>query len=266
MRTKFVLGTFVGVLFAAALGCGSDSGTKPGGSGGAQGGGTGGASGSGGSGSGGAGTGGAGTGGAGSGGSVGTGGSAPSDAPVDQTTTSDGSAGEVSGDAPASTAFQFKCGGLVMMGNTLVFPPRHSAPMNISPPFSWGTGPAGTMSYAITMYDLSIGNPHFAMWDIPSTETGLPTNIPHVAMPGPPAPAGMRQTPNGFQGPGGTTMNMYEIRLWALKVAQLPNPGTNAGAIRTRLMNDLMGAKTLVVDSQMIIARGTRGGIGMDPP
>jgi phosphatidylethanolamine-binding protein (PEBP) family uncharacterized protein len=104
------------------------------------------------------------------------------------------------------------------------------------------------------------------MWDIPASATGLPANIPHVAMPGAPAPAGMRQTANGFQGPGGPNTNMYEIRLWALKVAQLPNPGTNAGTIRTRLLADLNGAKTLVLESQVIIAKGTRGGIGTDPP
>lgn len=46
----------------------------------------------------------------------------------------------------------------------------------------------------------------------------------------------------------------------------LPNPGTNAGAIRMRLLQDMMGPKTLVIDSQVIIARGTRGGIGTDPP
>src|SRR5258708_22650540 len=122
------------------------------------------------------------------------------------------------------------------------------------------------MSYAITMFDLTIMNPHFAMWDIPAAETGLAANIPHTAMPGPPAPAGMKQTPNGFQGPGGPNTNMYEIRLWALKGPTLPNPGTNAGAIRTRLLQDMLGPKTLVVDSQVIIARGTRGGIGMHPP
>ena len=252
----FVLGTLCSlVLVAAPIGCSSDTSGTPTGSGGTTTG-SGGATGSGGSATG---SGGAGSGGAGSGGAIGSGG-VIMDAPVDQPVA------EVAPDAPPTMAFQFKCGGLVMMGADLVFPPRHSAPMNVSPPFTWGTGPAGTMSYAITMFDLSIGNPHFAMWDIPATATGLPANIPHMPMPGAPAPAGMRQTNSGFQGPGGPNMNMYELRLWALKVAQLPNPGNNAGAIRTRLLADLNGPKALVLESQMIIGKGTRGGIGTDPP
>jgi phosphatidylethanolamine-binding protein (PEBP) family uncharacterized protein len=262
MRPGLSLRTIYGFLLAGALaGCGSNTPSSTGGTGGAGTGGAGtGGAGTGGAGTGGAGTGGVGTGGAGTGG-AGTGG-ASVDAAPDQGSMADASDG---GGDVAPGAFQFKSAGLVMMGADLVFPPRHSAPMNVSPPFSWGTGPAGTMSYAITMFDMSINNPHFAMWDIPAAETGLPANIPHTAMPGAPAPAGMRQTPNGFQGPGGPNTNMYELRLWALKVPMLPNPGTNAGAIRTRLLTDLMGAKTLVLESQVIIAKGTRGGIGTDP-
>ncbi|HET6284859.1 MAG TPA: hypothetical protein VFH73_28135 [Polyangia bacterium] len=260
MRPGLSLRTIYCFLLAAGLaGCGADAPSSTGGTGGA---GTGGA-GTGGAGTGGAGTGGAGTGGAGTGG-AGTGGAGTGGASVDAAA-DQGSMTDASGGDAAPGAFQFKSAGLVMMGADLVFPPRHSAPMNVSPPFSWGTGPAGTMSYAITMFDMSIGNPHFAMWDIPASETGLPANIPHTAMPGAPAPAGMRQTANGFQGPGGPNVNMYELRLWALKVPMLPNPGTNAGAIRTRLLTDLMGAKTLVLESQVIIAKGTRGGIGTDP-
>jgi phosphatidylethanolamine-binding protein (PEBP) family uncharacterized protein len=259
MQNRLSLKAICGTLAMVLAGCGSSGPSNSAGTGGSSG--SGGAMGTGGAGTGGsaAGTGGAGTGGApGTGGTMGTGGgtpdAGPADAPADNAGNADGG------------AWQFKSAGLVMMGDMLVFPPRHSAPMNVSPPFSWGTGPAGTMSYAITMFDTKINNPHFAMWDIPATETGLPANIPHTAMPGAPAPAGMKQTANGFQGPGGPNVNTYELRLWALKVATLPNPGANAGAIRMRLIQDMMGPKTLVIDSQIIMAFGTRGGIGTDPP
>jgi Raf kinase inhibitor-like YbhB/YbcL family protein len=52
------------------------------------------------------------------------------------------------------------------------------ADVNTSPPLSWTPGPAGTMSYAITLTDLDFQNlVHWVIWDIPSGTTALPENL-----------------------------------------------------------------------------------------
>jgi phosphatidylethanolamine-binding protein (PEBP) family uncharacterized protein len=265
------------VIFALALGAGSIACSDGGGGGGGgtggsggTGGGSGGVPGSGGAttGSGGAATGSGGAGGAGGtggsdAGATGTGGSpgdGSSDRPADTAAEvgSDGGAGDT-----AAAAFLFRCAGLVQMGDRLVFPPRHSAPTNQSPLFTWGTPPAGTMSIAITLSDRSNGNGHWAIWNIPATETMLAAGIPGGMMPGAPAPQGARQN-NGFFGPGGGGVNNYELRIWALKAPMYTYPGSPA-TMRDRLLQDFMGPKTLVLESQVIMAQGTRGGIGMNP-
>jgi phosphatidylethanolamine-binding protein (PEBP) family uncharacterized protein len=204
----------------------------------------------------------------GSGGAAGTGGNAGgTDALVDSavpndTRAADGNGGGEVGGMPS--AFTFKCGGCVMMGDRLVFPPIHSAPVNQSPPFTWGMVPAGTMSIAITLSDRTNGNGHWAIWNIPATETMLAANLPRTAMPGPPAPMGARQS-GGFAGPGGGGVNMYELRIWALKTAMYTPPTGGVAPMRDALLRDFMGAKTTVLDSQMIMVAGTRGGLGMNP-
>jgi Raf kinase inhibitor-like YbhB/YbcL family protein len=52
------------------------------------------------------------------------------------------------------------------------------AGVNTSPPLTWTAGPAGTMSYAITLTDLSINAVHWVVWDLPTGTTSLPANLP----------------------------------------------------------------------------------------
>lgn len=52
------------------------------------------------------------------------------------------------------------------------------AGVNTSPPLTWSAGPAGTMSYAVILTDLSINAAHWVIWDIPSTTTSLAAALP----------------------------------------------------------------------------------------
>ncbi|HEY2902555.1 MAG TPA: YbhB/YbcL family Raf kinase inhibitor-like protein [Polyangia bacterium] len=240
-----------------ALGCGSGGGSS--GTGGATASGSGGATGTGGAtaGSGGS----IGTGGSnGSGGETGTGGSVAGTGGTVDAATDVGSLDapvEVAPDVPAgpfaltSTAFttgmniplMYKCAqaGNLPMG------------MNISPPLAWTPGPAGTMSYAITLiHDASDMSKHWNIWDIPASVTSLPMNVDHTAMPS--APAGAKQvmvnnldgfTGYGYQGPCPQAQGqsqMYLFTVYAMKVATLPgvtsqsDPNTVYNAIQTNAL------------------------------
>jgi Raf kinase inhibitor-like YbhB/YbcL family protein len=51
-------------------------------------------------------------------------------------------------------------------------------PNGISPELDWTAGPAGTMSYVITLVDTTINNYHWSVWDIPATVLSLPAEMP----------------------------------------------------------------------------------------
>jgi Raf kinase inhibitor-like YbhB/YbcL family protein len=171
----------------------------------------------------------------GSGGTVGSGG-AGIDAPVDM----------IAVDAPKETAAEVPSGPFALTSsaftNGMNVPLMHKCAqagnppmgMNISPPFGWTSGPAGTMSYAITLNHQASGSKHWAIWDIPADVFAIPSNIDHVAMP--PTPAGSKQTRqtgaglDGFTGygylgpcPQNPGLQMYVFTLYAIKTATIPN-------------------------------------------
>lgn len=48
---------------------------------------------------------------------------------------------------------------------------------NISPQLDWSGVPAGTQSFAVTLRDVTFGQPLWAIWNIPATESGLPADL-----------------------------------------------------------------------------------------
>lgn len=126
---------------------------------------------------------------------------------------------------------------------------------NISPPLSWGPGPAGTKSYAIVM--MHVPNPeHWVIWDIPANVTSLPENVEHAAMPA--VPAGSKQSLvdlDGFQGSGYlgpcpqavNSVQSYRFTLYALDVETVPglsatsNPTQAATAVKAHLVAGSQG-------------------------
>ncbi|HVU51572.1 MAG TPA: hypothetical protein VHL80_12845, partial [Polyangia bacterium] len=176
---------------------------------------------------------------------------------------SDGGAGNggTSGAAGTSVdagAFTLSSTSFKMVDGGLVFPAAQSAPMNQSPELMWTMPPAGTMSLALTIFDATAKNTHFILYDIPLTPMMLPADLPRGAMPT--TPAGARWisafggTP-GYEGPGGGTINNYEVVLWAIKDAHLDVGNMSLNQIHSTLLPmESLG-------SAQILAKGTRNGL-----
>ena len=96
--------------------------------------------------------------------------------------------------------------------------------MNLSPELVFANIPAGTMSFAVVLTDLSNSLVHSAIYDIPGTATGLPADVDKVYAP--PDVAGAHQTNNysnqrGYAGPCPPNMHTYQFKVYALATATL---------------------------------------------
>jgi Raf kinase inhibitor-like YbhB/YbcL family protein len=130
-------------------------------------------------------------------------------------------------DTPAAgftlTSPAFAAGGAIPAANTC-------SGANTSPQLTWSGAPSGTLSYAVVLTDLSLSPDlvHWVIYDIPSTETGLPASVENVY-----APAnvpGAHQTVSvhaptvGYYGPcpPQPPAHSYELAVYALFIAVLP--------------------------------------------
>jgi Raf kinase inhibitor-like YbhB/YbcL family protein len=121
---------------------------------------------------------------------------------------------------------------------------------NISPALSWSAPPAGTRSFALTVYDrdapTGAGWWHWLVYDIPAGTTKLPAG----AGSGTGLPAGAKQTRNdfGFAGYGGACpphgpTHHYIFTLYALKAAHLAIPkGTTPAKANTIIRRNALAA------------------------
>ena len=202
--------------------CSDDGGEGDGAGGATQ---TGGTSGTGGGGT--AGVGGAG-GMSGAGGTVGTGGSSAGAGGMGGSVQTGGTGGSMTGGAGGGTASALMVESTAFVDGMMISADYRC--QNPSPPLSWSGGPAGTMSYAITLVDqtpgIAQGYLHWVIYDIPAGTTTLSEGVPIGYMPA--TPAGAKQAPiwndtlgyNGPCAPFGT--NTYELTLHAIDVATLP--------------------------------------------
>jgi Raf kinase inhibitor-like YbhB/YbcL family protein len=124
---------------------------------------------------------------------------------------------------------------------------------NLSPALNWKNAPAGTRSFAVTVFDPDAptgrGWWHWLIFDIPATQHSLPAGIGvHASL-----PAGARQGRNDFGEhayggacpPVGNGTHHYVFTLYALKVGRLDvdesdSPDRIAAALRD---NSLGSAK-----------------------
>lgn len=110
---------------------------------------------------------------------------------------------------------------------------------NTSPALNWSNAPAGTKSFAVTMYDpdapTGSGWWHWVMYNIPATATGLPAGAGN----GRNAPRGSQEgrTDFGSKGyggpcpPVGDKPHHYHITVFALKTDKLDVPGDATAAM-----------------------------------
>lgn len=106
-----------------------------------------------------------------------------------------------------------------------VIPDLHScAGANISPALMWGNAPAGALSFGIVFLDTSTNFLHSAIYDIPSSLSGLPENVEKSFepnnVPGAKQPDSYLRSP-GYAGPCPGETHTYEFKIHALNVANL---------------------------------------------
>jgi Raf kinase inhibitor-like YbhB/YbcL family protein len=121
---------------------------------------------------------------------------------------------------------------------------------NVSPALSWKDAPAGTKSFAVTLYDpeapTGSGWWHWQIWNIPASATGLEEGK---------VPAGAAQSKGDVGRPGylgacpppGTGLHHYTFTLFALKVEKLDIDPNASGAYVGYNLNGNAIAKTTVV-------------------
>jgi Raf kinase inhibitor-like YbhB/YbcL family protein len=129
---------------------------------------------------------------------------------------------------------------------------------NRSPALQWRGTPAGTKSFAITMFDLDEhGTPsgwwHWVVYDIPAFATQLPENAGSKRSTSLPPGAVQGRTDmaqDAYHGPcpgKGEPPHRYLITVYALSVDKLPVPPESSGAMVTWVAHDYtLGKATLM--------------------
>lgn len=97
---------------------------------------------------------------------------------------------------------------------------------NVSPELRWMGAPAGTQSFALVLFDVTFGQAHWALWNIPADASMLAANVSKDTAT-PATPAGSRQANANFATTGGdgyfgphVPCNVFEFQLYALSISQ----------------------------------------------
>jgi len=126
----------------------------------------------------------------------------------------------------------------------------------VSPELKWTNVPAGTQSFVVNMLDPDVAiqkgtetQPHWIVWNIAGTATGLPEGVPHGAE----LPDGMRQiSASGpqYRGPGAAAtgpLHHYTLEVYALDAKIDVTASANAQPVpaaletRTKVMQAMQG-------------------------
>jgi Raf kinase inhibitor-like YbhB/YbcL family protein len=128
---------------------------------------------------------------------------------------------------------------------------------NISPALAWSGEPAGTQSFAITMYDPDAragrGWWHWTMFNIPASVHSLPAGAGSEGSKDLPEGAGQGRNDFGtsYYGgpcpPAGEHAHHYEITVYALKAERLPLGAGAAGAeVEANLRSNMLASAKVV--------------------
>ncbi len=122
---------------------------------------------------------------------------------------------------------------------------------NLSPQLVFTNPPAGTLSYAVVLTDLTNNLVHCAIYDVPGALTGLPSDVDKFYLP--PDVVGAHQTNsiNGMRGYAGPcpqppTPHMYQFKVYALAVDKLA--GTTMATTKEQVVSAVaanLGTATL---------------------
>lgn len=133
----------------------------------------------------------------------------------------------------------FKDGGTIQMAQ--VFNSFGCTGGNHSPELAWSGAPAGTKSFAVTIYDpdapTGSGFWHWTVFNIPADVTKLPADAGDEKGTGLPAGAIQGRTDFGFSHfggpcpPVGDAPHHYHVTVYALKTDKLPLDAMSPGAL-----------------------------------
>ena len=137
------------------------------------------------------------------------------------------------------TSPDFANGGTIPMAQ--VFNEGGCKGQSISPALSWSGAPAGTKSFAVTLYDpdapTGSGWWHWTVFNIPPSVHSLAAGAGDAGSTSLPAGAGEGRTDFGFSHyggpcpPVGEPPHHYEITVFAVKVAHLPLNAQSSGGM-----------------------------------
>ena len=137
------------------------------------------------------------------------------------------------------TSHAFSDGGTIQMAQ--VFNSFGCTGGNHSPELSWSGAPAGTKSFAVTIYDpdapTGSGWWHWTVFNIPASVTHLPADAGGEKGTGLPAGAVQGRTDFGFSHfggpcpPVGDAPHHYQVTVYALKVDKLALDANASGAM-----------------------------------
>ncbi len=118
---------------------------------------------------------------------------------------------------------------------------------NISPALNWSGAPAGTKSFAVTVYDpdapTGSGWWHWVAYNLPATTTGLPEAAGSADGKGMPAGAVQGRTDFGAPGfggacpPVGSAPHRYIFTVFALKTEKIELPADASAALVGYMLN-----------------------------
>ena len=134
-----------------------------------------------------------------------------------------------------------------------------------SPAITWANAPAGTQSFFLHMHDLDLARnrttddqPHWVVWNIPATATGLPEGAPKG---NPRADGSFQVSATGpmYRGPGAPAtgpIHHYVFELFALDTKLDVQPTADAFETRAAVLKAIQGH---------ILAKSVYGGLFRRP-